>query len=38
MDFPGTVFGLAREEASMARVCARYAESFGRHRGDRVLD
>jgi gamma-carbonic anhydrase len=38
MDFPGTVFGLPREEASMARVCARYAESFGRHRGDRVLD
>lgn len=38
MDFPGTVFGLSREEASMERVCARYAESFGRHRGDRVLD
>ena len=38
MDFPGTVFGLSRDEASMDRVCARYAESFGRHRGDRVLD
>jgi carbonic anhydrase/acetyltransferase-like protein (isoleucine patch superfamily) len=38
MDFPGTVFGLAREEASMERVCARYAERFGRHRADRVLD
>lgn len=38
MDFPGTVFGLPREEASMTRVCARYAESFGRHRGDRVVD
>jgi carbonic anhydrase/acetyltransferase-like protein (isoleucine patch superfamily) len=38
MDFPGTVFGLAREEASMERVCARYAETFGRHRDDRVLD
>jgi gamma-carbonic anhydrase len=38
MDFPGTVFGLSREEASMERVCARYAESFGHHRGDRVLD
>jgi carbonic anhydrase/acetyltransferase-like protein (isoleucine patch superfamily) len=38
MDFPGTVFGLSREEASMDRICARYAESFGRHRGDRVLD
>jgi carbonic anhydrase/acetyltransferase-like protein (isoleucine patch superfamily) len=38
MDFPGTVFGLPREEASMDRICASYAESFGRHRGDRVLD
>jgi gamma-carbonic anhydrase len=38
MDFPGTVFGLPREKASMDRVCARYAESFGRHREDRVLD
>jgi hypothetical protein len=38
MDFPGTVFGLPRGEASMDRVCARYAERFGRHRGDRVLE
>ena len=38
MDFPGTVFGLTREEATMERVCARYAESFGRHREDRVLE
>jgi carbonic anhydrase/acetyltransferase-like protein (isoleucine patch superfamily) len=38
MDFPGTVFGLAREEASTERVCARYAETFGRHRDDRVVD
>jgi hypothetical protein len=38
MDFPGTVFGLAREEATMDRVCARYAEHFGRHREDRVLE
>lgn len=38
MDFPGTVFGLSREDASMNRICARYAESFGRHRGDRVVD
>jgi gamma-carbonic anhydrase len=37
-DFPGTVFGLPREEATMERVTARYAEAFGRHRGDRVLD
>lgn len=38
MDFPGTVFGLEREEATMERVSARYAESFGRHRDDRILD
>jgi gamma-carbonic anhydrase len=37
MDFPGTVFGLPREEATMERVAGRYSESFGRHRGDRVL-
>ena len=38
MDFPRTVFGLERTEATMERVSARYAESFGRHRGDRVLE
>ncbi len=38
MDFPGTVFGLTREEASMDRVCSRYSETFGRHREDRLLD
>ena len=38
MDFPGTVFGLTREEATMKRVCARYAQSFGRHREDRMLE
>jgi carbonic anhydrase/acetyltransferase-like protein (isoleucine patch superfamily) len=37
MDFPGTVFGLSRDEATMERVARRYSESFGRHRGDRVL-
>jgi gamma-carbonic anhydrase len=37
MDFPRTVFGLPREEATMERVARRYAETFGRHRGDRVL-
>jgi carbonic anhydrase/acetyltransferase-like protein (isoleucine patch superfamily) len=37
LDFPGTVFGLPREQATMERVASRYAESFGRHRGDRVL-
>lgn len=38
LDFPGTVFGLDREEATMERVATRYAESFGRHRDDRILD
>ena len=37
MDFPGTVFGMPREEATMERVAQRYSESFGRHRGDRIL-
>jgi gamma-carbonic anhydrase len=38
MDFPRTVFGLERTEATMERVSARYAERFGRHRDDRILD
>jgi carbonic anhydrase/acetyltransferase-like protein (isoleucine patch superfamily) len=37
MDFPRTVFGLERAEATMERVSARYAKRFGRHRGDRVI-
>jgi gamma-carbonic anhydrase len=37
MNFPGTVFGMSREEATMERVARRYSESFGLHRGDRVL-
>jgi carbonic anhydrase/acetyltransferase-like protein (isoleucine patch superfamily) len=38
MDFPRTVFGLSREEATMEKVARRYAEQFGRHRDDRLLD
>jgi carbonic anhydrase/acetyltransferase-like protein (isoleucine patch superfamily) len=38
LDFPRTVFGLERTEATMDQVSARYAERFGRHRADRVLD
>ncbi|MGH2716040.1 MAG: gamma carbonic anhydrase family protein [Thermoleophilaceae bacterium] len=38
MDFPRTVFGLERAEATMERVSARYAERFGRHRRDRIVD
>ena len=38
LDFPRTVFGMERHEATMERVSARYADRFGRHRDDRVLD
>lgn len=38
LDFPGTVFGIAREELTMERATALYAGLFGRHAGDRVLD
>jgi carbonic anhydrase/acetyltransferase-like protein (isoleucine patch superfamily) len=37
LDFPGTVFGIAREELTMAKVSAHYAELFGRHRRDRIV-
>jgi carbonic anhydrase/acetyltransferase-like protein (isoleucine patch superfamily) len=38
MDFPGTVFGLDRDEVTMEKVARAYAERFGRHRDDRLLD
>ena len=41
LDFPGTTFGLPRPapgETVMPEAMARYAERFGRHRGDRILD
>jgi carbonic anhydrase/acetyltransferase-like protein (isoleucine patch superfamily) len=38
MDFPRTVFGLERTEATMDLVSARYAERFGHHRDDRLID
>lgn len=39
LDFPGTVFGLARGPASklMPEVTRRYAELFGTHRDDREI-
>jgi gamma-carbonic anhydrase len=37
LDFPSTVFGLSREDATMERVSERYAELFGRHRDDRAI-
>jgi hypothetical protein len=33
-----TVFGLRRDELTMEEVARRYAERFGRHRDDRLLD
>jgi carbonic anhydrase/acetyltransferase-like protein (isoleucine patch superfamily) len=39
LDFPGTVFGLPRDTRNLqAQATRRYADLFGRHRGDRVLD
>ena len=38
LDLPGTVFGLTREQLTMERVSAQYAELFGSHRSDRILD
>lgn len=38
LDFPGTVFGIPRDEATMARVAQRYAEMFGAHRDDRLVE
>lgn len=38
LDFPGTVFGMAREEATMAKVTERYAALFGEHRDDRLVE
>jgi len=40
LDFPGTVFGVARAPAAemMPAVARRYADLFGRHRADRILD
>lgn len=38
LDFPGTVFGIPRKEVTMEAVTRLYAERFGRHRGDRVVE
>jgi hypothetical protein len=37
LDFPGTVFGIPRDELTMEAVTRLYAERFGRHRGDVVV-
>jgi carbonic anhydrase/acetyltransferase-like protein (isoleucine patch superfamily) len=39
LDFPGTVFGFPRDTPDLqAQVARRYADLFGRHRVDRILD
>jgi hypothetical protein len=38
LDFPRTVFGIERDELTMEKVARAYAERFGRHRGDRVIE
>ena len=39
LDFPGTVFRFPRDTPDLqARVARRYADLFGRHRDDRILD
>ncbi len=38
LDFPGTVFGLDRDSTGMVEVTEGYAELFGHHRNDRIVD
>jgi carbonic anhydrase/acetyltransferase-like protein (isoleucine patch superfamily) len=38
LDFPGTVFGLPREDATMTAVTERYSALFGAHRDDQPLE
>jgi carbonic anhydrase/acetyltransferase-like protein (isoleucine patch superfamily) len=38
MDFPGTVFGIARDELTMEEVTRQYAELFAQHRSDQILE
>jgi carbonic anhydrase/acetyltransferase-like protein (isoleucine patch superfamily) len=38
LDFPGTVFGVARSEWDMRSITTRYARALARHREDRGLD
>jgi hypothetical protein len=38
LGFPATVFGIAREELTMAKVSAHYAEQSGRQRRDRFVE
>jgi carbonic anhydrase/acetyltransferase-like protein (isoleucine patch superfamily) len=37
LDFPGTVFGIAREDWSMPEIMTRYTRALGRHLDDRAL-
>ena len=37
LDFPATVYGIPREQLTMAQVSSQRAQLFGRHTSDRVL-
>jgi carbonic anhydrase/acetyltransferase-like protein (isoleucine patch superfamily) len=37
LDFPGTLFGIAREDLTMEKLTSIYVELFGRHRDDLLL-
>lgn len=38
LDFPGTLFGVPRDELTMGRMTAIYGDVFGRHVDDTVLE
>lgn len=38
MDFPETVFGIPREDATMARISEHYVDLFGEHLNDRIVE
>jgi carbonic anhydrase/acetyltransferase-like protein (isoleucine patch superfamily) len=37
LDFPGTVYGIARADADMAKITRQLSEELGRHRDDQPL-
>lgn len=37
LDFPGTVYGVPRDELTLEKLTAIYAELFGRHRDDAMV-
>jgi carbonic anhydrase/acetyltransferase-like protein (isoleucine patch superfamily) len=37
LDFPGTVYGVPRDQLTLEKLTALYAELFGRHRSDAIF-